>query len=100
MTYDHIGKPTVDPQTGITDFLICIFDEFLSIKKPVAPFNNPGDSQKITETHTFNDPFGFYRAYQVKDKHEGKGDTAGTFGSKTLKNEMTVFVPGLDEIRL
>lgn len=100
MNYDHILKPTTNLEPGLTDFLIGIQSQMSSIKKPLAPFTNPGDSQTITETHLFTDPYGFYRAYQVKQKHEGKGDSAGSLGSKTLANEFTVFMPGIDATRL
>lgn len=96
MNYTHIAKKTTNVEPGLTDFLIGIKSQFSSLKKPVAPFTSPGDSQKITDTHEFTEPYGFYRAYQIKDRHEGKGDSAGTFGSKTLVNEFKVFMPGLD----
>lgn len=99
MAYGHIAKPN-NTQTGFSDFLIGIVSEFTTIQKPTPPFTNPGDSVTITTAHVPVATKGFYRGYIDKKKHMGKGDTAGSFGSKTLTNEFEVFYPGLDAIRL
>lgn len=99
MAYAHVTKPaSVEP--GLSDFLIGIKSEFTTIQKPVAPFTNPGDSQTIVSAHVPVATKGFYRCYIDKKKHTGKGDQAGTFGSKTLANEYDVFLPGFDAVRL
>jgi hypothetical protein len=99
MNYAHLEQnKTVEP--GFSDFRIGVLSEFLSIKKPEAPFTNPGDEVKITDSHTFETDKGFYRIYQVKKRHGGKGDPTGTFGAKTLLNEIDVFIPGINAVQM
>ena len=99
MTYNHIAKPAFN-LPGLSDFLIGIKSEFTSLGAPTAPFTNPGDSVTISTAHVPVTGKGFYRCYQIKNKHEGKSDSVGTFGAKTMKNEFKIFVPGTDATTL
>lgn len=96
--YGHIIQPENPPMPGLSAFYYAPVGEFTSIKKPVAPFTEIGDTQKITQTHTLEN--GFYRAYIIKQRHSGKGSTVGSIGSKTMLNEYQVFIPGIDAKRL
>ena len=98
MGYGHIIKPVNPPMPGLSDFYYAPISEFTSLKKPVGPFTDIGDEQTISQTHTLDN--GFYKAYLIKEKHEGKGSTVGTIGSKTLLNEFKIFIPGFDAKRL
>lgn len=97
MTFDHLDA-SVQIEPGLSDFYIGIVSEFTSIAKPTAPFANKGDEVRIQTAHVPKTNCGFYRVYQVKKRHQGKGDPAGAFGAKTLVHEYEVFVPGVDPI--
>jgi hypothetical protein len=100
MNYAHIAKPAINPEPGFSDFFFIPTAELETIRKPTAPFTAPGDTQTIKTAHVPVDGKGAYRVYQLKEKHTAKGDTAGSFGSKTLKNEVDLFMPGFDAERL
>ena len=99
MTYTHVARSgNIEP--GLSDFLVAIFAEFTSFGKPEPPFLAAGDSLTIVDAHVPATGKGFYRAYQVKEMHGGKGDPVGNTGAKTLKNEFNIFIPGFDAVVL
>lgn len=100
MTYTHLAKTTSSIEPGFSDFLVGIVSEFDTIETPTAPFTNPGDEVRIQGDHVPATDKGFYRIYQIKKKHTGKGDPTGTFGAKTFANEYDVFIPGMDAVQL
>lgn len=100
ITYGHLNKPVVNPEPGYSDFFFIPIKELVTVRKPVAPFLVPGDTQTIKLAHVPAAGKGAYRIYQVKDKHTGKGTTAGNKGSKTMANEANIFMPGFDAERL
>ncbi len=100
MTYDHITKTTGSIEPGLSDFLIGLISEFTTISAPTPPFTNPGDEVAIASAHVPAATKGFYRCYQVKEKHTGKGDPVGSTGAKTLNNEFNIFMPGFDKVQM
>jgi hypothetical protein len=93
MNYTHIAQNKV-VEPGLSDFLLGLLSDFTTIQKPAAPFSNPGDEVRIKTAHVPATDKGFIRCYQVKQRHTGKGDPAGTFGAMSLNNEYDIFMPG------
>lgn len=100
MTYDHLAKTSEGIDPGFSDFLVGVISQFTTIQKVISPAVNPGDEVTIDTAHVPVATKGFYRIYQIKNKHTGKGDPTGAFGAKTLKNEYDVFIPGFDKVQM
>lgn len=97
MTYTHVAKST-NIVPGLSDFLFSLFSDWDTIAKPVPPFLTPGASLEIVDAHVPFTDNGFKRAYQVPEKHTGKGDPVGSIGAKVWKNEYNIFIPGFDSV--
>lgn len=76
---------------GLSTFFFSELSSFDVLADPLA------DSQLISGDHTFVSGEGWKKAYIISEKHTGKATTAGSLGSQTLKYEMEVFIPGIDE---
>ncbi|MBS1684769.1 MAG: hypothetical protein JSS76_08445 [Bacteroidetes bacterium] len=93
MGYNTLTKP-LNLMPGLSKFLFCEKSAFSTIAPAI-----PG-SQIIGADHTFPSGEGWKTAYIIVDEHTGKAATAGNKGSQTLKNEFSVFLPGIDDATL
>lgn len=76
----------------------CPIADFLSIKKPVGPFVNPGDKFKIATAHTFTAPAGFISFDCKKHAVTTTAETTGEDGSKSLTYKFKFVLLGDDAI--
>ncbi|AWW32435.1 hypothetical protein DN752_21070 [Echinicola strongylocentroti] len=62
---------------------------------PVAPFENPGDSLRISDTHTFETEFGFVPFHTTLATGELTGEMVGDRESRTNNPNLVGKHPGL-----
>lgn len=95
--YAAIVKSTSpqDYQGGYKDvFLFAPVGDFLSLKKPTAPFATVGDRLKITTAHTFTAPKGFIN-WACKTKSVTlKSETIGDEGAQQMQHTATFVILG------
>lgn len=65
------------------------------LKKPEAPFTNPGDSLRITATHTFKEGFGWFPLHTTLGTTQLTGEMVGDKESRTNKPTLVGKHPGL-----
>lgn len=65
------------------------------LKAPAPPFTNPGDTLRITETHTFKDGFGFVPFHSTLATGELTAEMVGERESRTNNPSLVAQHPGL-----
>jgi hypothetical protein len=95
--YGNVAKSTTGNAPGSCKILIGPLSYFASIATPDAP-GAAGDTATISGTHTFDSgDFGWIQLEgNVKVKNTGTGTTVGELGSRTMTQEVTMQVAGLN----
>lgn len=95
---DYLGLQGAGNRTGFSsEILFAPKSWFSSIKEPVGPFTNPGDSVKIGTAHTFTTGKGFVKLVTTQDTQDLTGETIGdNVDSQGQKIDITGFLAGLN----
>ncbi|MFC4261907.1 hypothetical protein ACFOWM_03390 [Ferruginibacter yonginensis] len=81
--------------TGLGDVIfLAPLDHFTTVKKPEPPFDTPGASVIIADTHEFMEGKHFYQFATAPEKNKLEAKTAGDKGSQYLDVMMEAILPG------
>jgi hypothetical protein len=97
MAYQTLKKnKTRDNAPGLRkNIYLAERDWFDSLAVPVAPFENPGDSLRITADHTFKTGFGWIGMHTTLATAELVAEMVGERESRTNNPSLTAQHPGL-----